>query len=291
MATNLSVLSPITTAATALSNLVLVTPQKTQGYQPQTNGTANPSAPALLFHYEGENTATLESDITDHFIEDNTAIQDQWSLKPELVTVHGFIGELNDIAPPALAALKTLADKLTVIDAYTPVLSETALIAYDEAFLLYQTAANAVNSAVAAWSSINGQGGENVIDGNGLVGGVFNPSTGQVENIQNKQQTMFQQFYGYWNARTLFTVQTPWAVFQNMAILRLRAIQDAETRVITDFEVTFKMMRFADTSLTPGLSPIVQGRANSQTSGLVDLGSTTPGAADITQSQLLTGLQ
>lgn len=265
---SLTALAPITTAATALSNLVLVSPQTTVGYQPQNpndpNSTARP--PALLFHYEGEQVVALESDITDHFIEDNTAIQDQVALKPETITTHGFIGELNDIAPPALAILQKAAQKLTTISAYTPTLSATALIAYNEAFLLYQVAANAANSLVSAWDTINGTGGESVINSAGI----------QLQSNQSRQQVAFQQFYGYWRSRTLFTVQTPWAVFQNMAIKSLRAIQDAETRVITDFEVSFKMIRTAATATSNSVASGQQGRAVAQASGLVDLGTSTP---------------
>lgn len=273
MSVSLSSLAPITTSVTVLSNLILVSPQQTRGYQPQNSSATSQQPPAFLFDYEGEQTVALESDITDHFVEDNTAIQDQWALKPEIVTTHGFIGELNDISPKALQLLQTLADKLVVISAYTPVLSTTALIAYNEAFFLYQTAANAANSAISAWSSINGTGGENVIGSTGLQGDVFNASTGKISNNQNKQQVAFQQFYGYWRARTLFTVQTPWAIFQNMAIASLRAIQSPETRVITDFEVRFKMLRFAETEQN---FSIKQGRASSQASPVVDFGTTTP---------------
>jgi hypothetical protein len=267
---NLSALSSVTTAATALSNLVLVSPQSTVGYQPQNpsqaSGQTSQPPPAILFHYEGEQTVALESDITDHYIEDNTAIQDQIALKPETITTHGFIGELNDVAPGALAAVKAVADKLTVISAYTPVLSATALLAYNQAFQLYQIGQSAVNSAVAAWSSIGGSGGESVISSQGLAS----------QPNQTKQQIAFQQFYGYWRSRTLFTVQTPWAVFQNMAIKNLRAIQDAETQTITDFEVTFKMIRTAATVTTPGTNQSYQGRAAAQAAGLTDLGTSTP---------------
>lgn len=289
MAVNLSTLAPITTKATALSNLILVSPQQTKGYQPQNSASSTAQQPpAFLFDYEGEQSVSLESDITDHFIEDNTAIQDQWALKPETVTTHGFIGELNNIPPKALKLLQSLADKLTTISAYTPSLSATALIAYNEAFFLYQTAANAANSAVSAWSSINGTGGENVIGSTGLQGNVFNANTGQISNNQNKQQVAFQQFYGYWNSRTLFTVQTPWAIFQNMAILRLRALQDAETRVISDFEVVFKMMRFASTETT--ITTLQQARAGTQSAPLVDFGTTTP-ATPTTPVSVASGTQ
>jgi hypothetical protein len=267
---NLSSLSPITTAATALSNLILVSPQSTIGYQPQNpaspSGQTTQPPPSILFHYEGEQVVALESDITDHYIEDNTTIQDQWALKPETITTHGFIGELNDVAPGALAAIQAIADKLTIISAYTPVLSATALLAYNEAFQLYQVGLNAVNSAVAAWSSLSGTGGESVISAQGI----------SLQPNQNKQQIAFQQFYGYWRSRTLFTVQTPWAVFQNMAIKSLRAIQDAETRMITDFEVNFKMIRTAATVTTPGIALTYQGRAAAQAASLTDLGTSTP---------------
>ncbi len=274
---NLSAIAPYTTAATALSGLILVSPQSTVGYQPQNpaNSDGTPSTtqqpPTFVFNYEGEQTALIESDITDHFAEDNTALEDQIALKPEIITTHGFIGELNDVVPAALAPIKFLANKLTAIGAYAPSLSVTALIAYQEAFFAYQVAATLVDSAVSAWSSVSnlldGSNGQSVIGSAGL----------SAASAQNDQQTAFQQLYGYWRSRTLFTVQTPWAVFQNMAIQSMRAIQDAETNVITDFEVKFKMIRFAGTSLT-GLQ-LLGGQAKTQAEGLIDqgVGSTVEG--------------
>src|SRR5437660_1633968 len=137
-----SALSAISTGASALGNLLLVSPQSTVGYQPiapaNNNGSPSAQLPALLFHYEGENTAALESDITDHYVEDNTAIQDQIALRPVLITTQGFIGELNDIPPNKIfAAAYAAAQKLIAISAYTPALSTTALLAYNEALFAY----------------------------------------------------------------------------------------------------------------------------------------------------------
>lgn len=268
MAIDLSSLTPFTTTASALSNLVLVSPQSTVGYQPQnsfaTNVNTKQTLPSILFHYEGEQTVTIESDITDHYIEDNTAIQDQISLKPEIITTHGYIGELNDIAPVGLQTAQFVSQKLTIINSYTPGLSITGLIAYNEAFQLYQVAANAVNTAVAAWATISHSGGESVVSNSGLVSSLN----------QNKQQVAFQQFYGYWRNRTLFTVQTPWAVFQNMAILSLRSVQESETNVITDFEVRFKRIRLAaTTTISKDQALNLQGRLNQQASGIQNNGS------------------
>ncbi len=269
---NISALSQVTTAATALSNLILVSPQNTIGYQPQNpptqNGQTTQPPPALLFHYEGENTVHLQSDITDHYIEDNTALQDQIALKPEEITTHGFIGELNDVPPPALVVAQQVANKLTTIGAYTPSLSTTALLAYAEAFQLYQVGQNAVTNGVSAWNSITGSppAGESVITSGNLV----------AQPNQTKQQLMFQQFYGYWRNRILFTVQTPWAVFQNMAIKDLMAVQDDTTRVITDFHVTFKTIRVAQTQISIFDPANMQQRAATQASPDSNNGTSTP---------------
>jgi hypothetical protein len=288
--TNLSALAPITTTATALSNLILAVPQildpaSVVGYQPQNpplpDGTPNPNQPppSFLFNFEGEQKAQIQSDITDHYIEDNTALQDQIALRPVVITTQGFIGELTDIAPPSLAPVKQIANKLTIVSAYTPDLSVSALIAYNTAFQLYQTAQNAVTSAVSAWSSINGNNtGTSVITGTGT----FEPQFNGLPN-QSKQQLAFQQLYGYWNTRTLFTIQTPWAIFQNMAILSMTPIQDADQAYITTFEMSFKQMRFASTSLTDIGGNTVganqQGRAVQQSASLTNLGTSSPSSA------------
>lgn len=278
MAVNLSSLADKTTAAIALGNLVLVTPSQTLGYQPQNprvNGVEQTNyqrPPTLLFHYEGEQTVSIESDITDHYTEANIAIQDQIALRPEIITTRGFIGELNDVVPELLKPLKTAAEKLTAIGAYEPQLSVTAQEAYAKAFFAYQIAVNTANAAVSGISSL----ASTVFGTTQAVIGSTGIETQQSSFLVNKQQSMFQQFYGYWRSRTLFNVQTPWAVFQNMAIKSLRAIQDEETRVITSFEVQFKMIRFATTATTlGGLGKILQGRSISQASSLTDLGTSS----------------
>ncbi len=246
-------LANISSTTTGVSGILMAVPQigglfsnstaNTIGYQPIIPGQpVNP--PALIFHYEGEQTATLESDITDHYVENNSSIQDQIALRPETITTHGFIGELTN-APPnsVLAALQVAANKLTTIPGLSPQFTTSAIEAYNQATFAYATAANAASAGLSAFSSITGGGGEAVI-GNGGISNTSSPNPFGV-STQGKQQVYFQQFYSYWTSRTLFTVQTPWAVFQNMAIKTLRAIQDAETNTITDFEVTFKMMRFA----------------------------------------------
>jgi len=267
---NLSQLSQAGNTAVTLSNLILVTPQQNVGIQaqnaPSYEKNVEEQPPTLLFNYNGEESVQIDSDITDHYIENNSAIQDQIALKPITYTVEGFVGELNDIVPKALAPLKIAADKLTTISAYTPGLSTTALLAYTNALQAYQVAKAVKNNAVAAWSSINGGGGSSIINGGGI----------QNKPNQTQQQIYFQQIASYIKNRTLFTVQTPWAIFQDMAIMSFKAIQSGETRMITDFKITFKMLQFATTQLVGNTLydyNNLEGRAADQGAPEVDLGT------------------
>lgn len=260
-------------AAGALTGLLLVTPSN-QGYQPQALPGSDPYSapekltsdpPSFLFHYEGENSITLDSDITDHYVEDNSSIADHIAIKPETISTSGFIGELNDVPPKLLNALKGIADKLTLLTPYAPVLSITALRAYNQAQFAYTAASQITNSAFSSISNL---------------GSLFGIGSG----AQNQQQVYFTRFYKYFKNRTLFTVQTPWLVFNNMAIKSLRVIQDEDTQLISNFEITFKKIRFAQTIVT-NTSLLGQGRINLQNAALSLLGSSTPGGSTSVGSQ------
>lgn len=261
-------ISQISLKASALSNLILVTPNSNKGIQAQVDGGIDLRAIVLgspwngstfLFHYEEEQKVRLESDITDHFVEDNTSLQDQIALKPVTVSTNGFIGELNDIPPPALAALKLVADKLSMLTPFNPQLSITAQLAYNNAAQAYATARVVANTAISAWDSI-------------INGG---PS-------QTLQQVAYTKFFAYWKSRTLFTVQTPWAIHQDMAIKSLDANQDGDTRMITGFSISFKQVQFASTKL----STTFQGRAAIQSMSPIDFNVSSP-ASDLNLSDAL----
>jgi len=265
MAIDISTLATSSNQLSAVADLILVTPNQNLGYQPEAlnakDGQPLDTPAAILFHYEGEQSVTLESEITDHYIEDNSSIQDHIAIKPETITTQGFVGELNDIAPLPLVPLKFAAEKLTTIQGYSPQLSETALRQYNQAAFAYANTKKLINTAVSTVRTL---------------GNILGLGDSQV---QTKQQQYFTEFYGYWSERRLFTVQTPWGIFQHMAIKSLRSIQDKETRMITDFDVTFKAVRFAESvSEVSGTSNALKrsGRAVAQASNKIFLGNSVP---------------
>lgn len=281
-----SVLSNATTAALALGNIALVVPSIVNGfaqsgaYQPQnpplSDGSPSklPQPKAFLFDYDGEQSVELMSDITDHFTEDNTSIQDNIALKPVKIVTRGFISELNDIPPSFLQIARTIAQKLTAVSAYAPAVSETAQIAYNQAFQAYQTAISVANSAVSAWSSISSKtSNPTILSGNEFSGEGLATSFSLL-STQSRQSIAFQIFYGYWTRRTLFTIQTPWAVHSNMAIESVRSLQNEDTAIISEFECRFKQIRTVRSATDQ--SDISQERLSNMSQSQSQLGTSTP---------------
>lgn len=261
MSIDLNALNTATTTAAGIG-AILASAKNTVGITPMN---ADPQVSALslaqsttsifnpqsfLFHYNGEESVVLESDITDHYVESNKAIQDHIAKKPITYSVTGYIGELNDVLPSVLAPLKLAAETLILLAPYTPELTITAIEAYNTAFQAYQIARNAINVGIAAYGLISGRG------------------------TQNKQQSAFTQLEAYYNNNTLFKVQTPWRIYQNMAIKSMKAVQSAETNTISDFEITFKQMQFAAT-YQQAAALLASGRAGEASASVTDLGVNT----------------
>ena len=59
-----------------------------------TDGSIN----GFLFDIVGKIQHDLDSDSTDHYVEDNTAVQDHIALKPEKITLVYYHGEVSDVS-------------------------------------------------------------------------------------------------------------------------------------------------------------------------------------------------
>lgn len=187
----------------------------------------------FVFNAVGEATGILSADITDHYTEDNTAIQDQIAIRPKRITLKGYVGELvytpvgND-SP----AIQTLAQKLTSLSSFLPAITASAEQAQ-------QAIANPTNldlpTALGDASNLYG------IVKNML--GAFGPT-------QN-QQNAYNYFKALWQTGTLMGVQTPWEFMTNMAIESINVVQPENSMWISDFSVTFKEIRIAKTTTVP----------------------------------------
>lgn len=200
----------------------------------------------FLFDAEGESIAHLSSDITDHYVENNDAIQDHIALRPNKITLKGYVGEVvYNSAGDTRTFLQQAVQKLTVINAFLPQISSSAT-------QLQETLESPLNSPITLADASNIYG----LVSNLL--GSFGPEA--------RQQNAYNYFKALMTAKVLMGVQTPWEFMTNMAIESVVALQDEKTKYLSDFSITLKQMRFAQTLITaytptpslPGLNPAQQ---------------------------------
>ena len=175
-----------------------------------------------------EESITLESDITDNYVEDNTSIQDHIVLKPVRLSVRGFVGTFKYAPHPILSATGKITQNLALASAFLPKIENIPQLFKLKEF-------------------------DNITQGVKLRGNVgeFNLNTLDTFKefqdlffVSKPQARAFLFFEALWNSRALFSITTPYKRYDNMCIELVKPIQDGRTKDITDFTVNFKQMRF-----------------------------------------------
>lgn len=183
----------------------------------------------FLFDIEGDSTVTQTSEITDNFVEDNSAVQDHIAVRPLEVTLNNYVGELvrEDENDGVQREVQKAVQKLTVLDAYLPNLA---------------TAANQVKSIIEGDQSIaNSENINTALDLFSLVKNL-NPTA-------SRQQQAYLYFKALQQQKILVSVQTPFEFLTNMAIETLTATQGEDSRFISNFSITLKQIRTASTQV------------------------------------------
>lgn len=178
----------------------------------------------FIFDIVLDDEVNLTSDITDHYIENNTAIQDQIALRPETITLRGVVAELVKRTPPPNTASRT-TNPLPQVAELTPEFTLGAAQALVDLAVQERERARA---AVASQSLYN-----------------LYQNRAATQPNQTRQSSAFLYFRSLWKSRELFTVETPWGYFTSMAIESLRVFQDETTKYATEFTITFKKIRVA----------------------------------------------
>lgn len=191
----------------------------------------------FVFDYEGETQLLIDSEISDHYTEQNAFINDQVAQKPQRITLRGFVGEhVDNSNAGVVGALNALQSKLTQLPAitgkYTPA--------------VVQQIAAGVTSVTSTVNKIDDAIGraQNAI-------GLFDSSAAS----PTRQQKAYKQLYTLWANNTVFTLVTPYNYFSSVMIERVIMVQPEETKDWSEFAVTVKEVRFLQTPpSTPGVS-------------------------------------
>ena len=191
----------------------------------------------FIFDILDAEEVSLDAEVTDHFVEANYAVQDHIATRPLMFTLRGYVAELADLQTNNI--LSNLFNTLVLgpVSAYAPQFTTQAVQAYTQL------------AAITAQT-------ETVISQAQSIFNIFQ----QKSTTANYQQQAFSFFQNIWMNRQLCTVETPFNTFENMAIVSLRAIQKGETKIISDFAVTFKQIRTTSTIMDVS-TPLAVGRA------------------------------
>ena len=178
----------------------------------------------FIFDIDGTTTHQLESDITDHYVEDNTAVQDHIALRPEEITLKNYQGELlfgfNDLSViNSQKLLKPIDNSLTSI------VKENTTVQTNQK----KTIIN--NTVISKLRPLN----------NSII----------VSSTGNRQQGAYNFFKSLRKKRILVSVNTPYGYLTNMFFKSITPFQDEDSRFISTFTLTLKQMNFVDTIVVP----------------------------------------
>lgn len=180
----------------------------------------------FVFDYEGDTDVREQAEITDHYLEDNSPANDHIALKPEKITLRGYVGELVVEGGQGLTgALSSIQNKLTTVPAYLGKYTPGQIGTLQKAVTKAANVANAVDQAL---SRVN-----NIV-------GIFKKASPKL----TKQQRAYGALYTLMLTKQIFTVETPYNVHLNMAIESISFLQDETTKFWSDISVTLKQMRF-----------------------------------------------
>ncbi len=231
-----------------LANRYIVSPRNARGIG------------GFVFDYEGETAVRRQSDITDHWLEDNTAVQDHVAQKPARITMRGFVAELVLRREGVVAEIAILQNKLTTVNAYLGSYTPGAVQTISAALTQTQKTLSKINRSITR--------AKNIV-------GFF---SGSVPS-QTAQQKAYAELECLYETRQVFVVITPFKIFDNMLIESLNMMQPEETKFQSDIIVTLKQIRMVEVINEKNLINTKGGRLAAQAQSKIDKGK-TPGVEE-----------
>ena len=205
----------------------------------------------LKLHIYGNESMSLQSEITDNYVESNIAYQDHIALKPQVFTVVGEVGELTWFKNDAENSLSgAVAQKLQPVAAFLPPVSKRASAIQDKAIRVLDIVDSVDNFANR----------------------IFNMFSSE----DTEQQKSYKYLMALWKERTPINIKTPWMKVENYVIQNIEFTQPDRTVDKTQVKISFKEFReVAETKTVEFNKSIYQLRAAVQKATQVKSGTTT----------------
>lgn len=217
----------------------------------------------------GDETLTADCDVTDHYVESNVAYQDQITLKPQIYTISGEVGELVWYQKnPVSQTIGQVAQKLEGVISFLPIRSK----GFSQMKKTVMKASQWVDTASNALTKLSS-----------LVGG-----SGFVPEAMSRQQQAYQLLVLYRNMRKPLTVKTPWGVLKDYVITNLEFKQPKETKDKSYISITFKEFRLTQINTVPFDMSKYQGNAAFENQPIAEQGKTAGEDASLTKETITT---
>lgn len=197
------------------------------------------------FHVPESEQVNMESDITDHYTDSNSVIQDHVAKRPVVLTLSGYQGEYFYSVNEIEDALANVTPVLSLVKQFVPKLSAATIQAKQRWVQAQETRQGLAafyssydkniplsESFNTVWNSLNG------VDLFQLFQNIY--------KLKSAQTRAFLFFEALWKAEAVFSVETTWKRYDNMLIQKVLPIRESNAD-ITSFTVTFKQMNFAQT--------------------------------------------
>ena len=214
---------------------------------------------ALHLQITGNESMSLQADITDNYVENNIAYQDHIALKPMIYTVEGEVGELtwykND---PQNSMIGAVAQKLAPVVSFAPSVCKFASTVQDKAMKIIGVVDSLDNAFSRFWGFLSN------------------------DDVNTEQKKVFKYLQALWASRTPINIKTPWKKLENYVIQNVEFSQSDRTVDKSKIKISFK--EFKTTASRVGSFDVKKymGRGSAQNAELQNKGITSGIGLDIT---------
>lgn len=187
------------------------------------------------FHIPETEIIRFENDITDHFVDTNTTVQDHIAQKPITITLTGLVGDYFYSNNKLEDLMALVVPTMVLVKEFLPEIRNAT------SFLKLKKY-NAQTTIGADGQIVSGTNADkynfNAMDLFSLFQSLY--------KLKSAQTRAFLFFECMWKSRVLFSVETTWKRYDNMVIQSLQPKRDKNAD-ITEFSITFKQISFAQT--------------------------------------------
>lgn len=221
----------------------------------------------------------LEADITDHYTEDNSTVQDHMALKPMRYTVRGIIGEKvftplkpyeYQVPSKNISKLATATGLLSVLSPTLSSYMQTAVAAYNYVEDSYKRYAGTISNIKDFFSK-------------NKTGRTINATSTKDVIKDSKQERALNEILIFQQKRTLVDIDSPYGYFSNF-LIESAYIEQTDTIWKSELVVNLKEYRSVETLLTDIDSKAYEDRYKQQMEAEQNLGNVQGKDAELTST-------